>query len=181
MAEPEPVGLLPPISAVTTSTAAAAVSKLALKVWKDYKRLPSTIIHQDLCGEIASLHIVLKEVECQVARETALAKALRKDSELAGLLDGCRGVLDDLKASVPVGGGVVASGQAEGEDMDVDMTVIRARVVSMTTSLIEFNAGIMGYVLQPCTLEQIGGVDETGRGVSFLAAWYTYDKQPPMT
>lgn len=115
-----------------------AAARVALDVWKVYKGAPPN--HKALSGDIASLHIVLKELQWQ-AQENPLGPNLQK--ELTSLVRQSQLVLKDLEALVEENTTSTNASQSNQDEWSKeDILEVKARLVSLTNLMIRFNSNI---------------------------------------
>jgi len=118
-------------------------AQAALDVWKIYKGAPPN--HMALSGDIASLHIVLKELQWQAERNS-LEPNLQQ--ELTGLVRQSQLVLKDLEALVEENTTSYNATQSDSEGWsEEDILEVKARLVSLTNLMIGFNSNITRYVV----------------------------------
>lgn len=113
-----------------------AVGKLAWTVYKSCRDAPESF--RNISLEVLSLHAVLKEVEEILAEEPLTGS--RKQS-LATVTNGCKCVLDDLKALVDKYEGMGSQSKITWDRMKwgaADITELRARLTSNTVLLTAF-------------------------------------------
>ena len=119
-----------------------AAARAALDVWKVYEGAPPN--HSVLSGDIASLHIVLKELQWQAERNS-LGPNLQQ--ELASLVRQSQLVLKDLEALVEENTTSYNAAQSDQEGWsEEDILEVKARLVSLTNLMIGFNSNITRYV-----------------------------------
>ena len=120
-----------------------AAARVALDVWKVYKEAPPNL--KALSGDIASLHIVLQELQWQ-AQGNVLGPNLQQ--ELTSLVRQCQLVLKDLEALVEEGTTSYNAAQSGREEWSKeDILEVKARLVSLTNLIIGFNSNITRYVV----------------------------------
>lgn len=121
------------------------VARAALDVWKVYTEAPPNL--NALSGDIASLHIVLKELQWQT-QGNVLGPNSDLQQELISLMRQCQLVVKDLEALVAddtVSYNTANSGPEEWSKEDI--LRVKARLVSITNLLIGFNSNITRYVV----------------------------------
>lgn len=109
-----------------------------LDVWKVYKGAPPNL--EVLSGDIASLHIVLKELQWQT-QENPLKPSLQQ--ELASFVRQSQLILKDLEALVEENTTCYNAAQSDREEWsEEDILEVKARLVSLNNLMIGFNSKI---------------------------------------
>ncbi|TAQ90828.1 hypothetical protein B7494_g874 [Chlorociboria aeruginascens] len=118
-----------------------AISTLAWSLYKNCRE--SSEEFRRISGEVASLHVVLKETEEYLAESRGLSPS--RDARLAILIDGCKDILADLTRLVNAYESLGTQAQRTWDRMRwglEDLADVRSRIISNTTMLTAFNSSL---------------------------------------
>lgn len=116
--------------------------RFAHKLWKEAKDAPNDF--QNVTTEVANFKLVLDEVQESIA-ERELDQ--RKRTELAELINGCTGVLNDLQSLLDKYKSLATQSKRTWDRFRFGkepIEMIRSRLVSHTTLLMTFHSGLCG-------------------------------------
>ena len=116
--------------------------RFAHKLWKEAKDAPNDF--QNIVTEVANFKLVLDEVQESIA-ERELDQ--RKRTELAELINGCTGVLNDLQSLLDKYKSLATQSKRTWDRLRFGkepIETIRSRLISHTTLLMTFRSGLYG-------------------------------------
>jgi hypothetical protein len=135
---------LPHISTMSFGVGAGDIITIGTLSWNLYKNCKdSSNEFKRISGEVASLHVVLKETEEYVEETKGLSPS--RDARLVILLDGCKDVLAELERLLNGYESLGTQAQRTWDRMRwglEDLADVRNRIISNTTLLAAFNSSL---------------------------------------
>lgn len=121
---------------------------LGTLTWKLYKNCKeSSAEFNRMSGEVASLHVVIKETEEYVAETQGLSPS--RDARLTILIDGCKEVLAELESLLNTYESLGTQAQRSWDRVRwglEELADVRSRIISNTSLLTAFNSSLAKYV-----------------------------------